>query len=118
MRVVKSGRILGLSLESSHRRLGDVRPFCSQLLETQKQPNRSQHSYLILTIRLQAGAKVAIFPKHRTPKLAKKANPASRLSTPRMTPTPTPGRSCNFCMMPQTDETGLYLILMANSTVV
>ncbi|MBO0349932.1 hypothetical protein J0895_12570 [Phormidium pseudopriestleyi FRX01] len=88
MRVVKSGRMLGLSLESSNRRLGDVRPFCGQLLETQNQPNRSQHSYLILTIRLQAGSKVAIFSKHRTPELAKKANPASRLSTPRMTPHP------------------------------
>ncbi len=50
MRVVKSGRMLGLSLESSKSRLEDVRPFCGKLLETQTQPNRASHPYLILTI--------------------------------------------------------------------
>lgn len=50
MRVIKPGRMLGLSLESSNRILGDVRPFCGKLLETQNPPNRSQHPYLILTI--------------------------------------------------------------------
>ncbi|MGL5192438.1 MAG: hypothetical protein ACRC8Y_02375 [Chroococcales cyanobacterium] len=88
MRVVKSGQRLGLSLENSKRRLGDVCPFCGKLLETQNQPNRASHLYLILTIRFQAGANAAIFPQHRTPDSAKKANPASKRSTPRMAPHP------------------------------
>ena len=70
------------------RRFGDVRPFCGKLLETQTQPPRSSYSYLILTIRLQAGANAANFPQHRTLESAKKAKPASRLSTARMAPHP------------------------------
>lgn len=81
MRVFKSGRMLGLSLESSKSRLGDVRPFCGKLRETPTSPNRSQHPYLILTIRLQARSKAAIVPKHRTPPGAKPAPPAFKLST-------------------------------------